>query len=188
MRIYECIVVEGKSDTAAVRNAVEADTIETNGSAVSEEALRRIELAQKRRGIIILTDPDVPGERIRRIVSRRVPGCRHAFLTKDKASGRPGESLGVEHASAETIREALRHVRSEKEHPEVTAAVTRQELLELGLFAGRGSREKRARLGEILNIGYANGKQLLKRLEMFQISQAEFTAAYEQLMKEEEKE
>ena len=32
--IKEMIVVEGKDDTAAIRRAVEADTIETGGSAI----------------------------------------------------------------------------------------------------------------------------------------------------------
>lgn len=35
MKIKEIIVVEGKDDTAAVQRAVDADTIETNGSAPS---------------------------------------------------------------------------------------------------------------------------------------------------------
>ncbi len=35
MKIKEIIVVEGKDDTTAVRQAVNADTIETNGSAIN---------------------------------------------------------------------------------------------------------------------------------------------------------
>src|SRR5690606_35382985 len=77
--IREIIVVEGKDDTAAVRRAVNADTIETGGSSIGEDVLRRIELAQKRRGVIIFTYPDVPGERIRKIVAERVPDAKHAF-------------------------------------------------------------------------------------------------------------
>ncbi|MCK9911523.1 toprim domain-containing protein, partial [Microbacteriaceae bacterium K1510] len=76
--IKEIIVVEGKDDTTAIKRAVEADTIETNGSAIGEEVLRRIELAMERRGVIIFTDPDHAGERIRKIVSQRIPGCKHA--------------------------------------------------------------------------------------------------------------
>ncbi|MCT6903202.1 MAG: ribonuclease M5, partial [Lactobacillus sp.] len=36
MQIKEIIVVEGKDDTTAIKRAVQADTIETNGSAISE--------------------------------------------------------------------------------------------------------------------------------------------------------
>jgi len=61
MIVREMIVVEGKEDTAAVRRAAAADTIETGGSAIDEEVLARIALAQQRRGVIVLTDPDGPG-------------------------------------------------------------------------------------------------------------------------------
>ncbi len=43
--IKEIIVVEGKDDTVAIKRAVEADTIETGGSAIGQAVLRRMELA-----------------------------------------------------------------------------------------------------------------------------------------------
>ena len=63
--LKEVIVVEGKSDTAAIRRALEADTIETGGFTLAASTLRKIEAAYKKRGIIILTDPDGAGNRIR---------------------------------------------------------------------------------------------------------------------------
>jgi len=62
--LKEVIVVEGKSDTAAIRRALEADTIETGGFTLAASTLRKIEAAYKKRGIIILTDPDGAGNRI----------------------------------------------------------------------------------------------------------------------------
>lgn len=84
--IKELIVVEGKSDTVAVKRAVEADTIETGGSAVDRKVIAKIALAMERRGVIILTDPDHAGERIRKIVSSKVPGCKHAFIPEKDAT------------------------------------------------------------------------------------------------------
>ena len=72
-KIKEVIVVEGKRDTAAVRRAVAADTLETGGSAVGSDLIRAIRRAQDRRGVIILTDPDGAGERI---VVVHAPGRR----------------------------------------------------------------------------------------------------------------
>ncbi len=178
------IVVEGRDDTVAIKRAVDADTIETNGSAVNEKVIARIALAQKRRGVIILTDPDYPGERIRRIVSTKVPGCKHAFLPKHEAISKKGDDLGIENASPEAIREALKHVKKEfiEEPVEV---VTWQDLHAAGLIAGERSKERREKLGHLLNIGYANGKQLHKRLHMFQISEDEFSKAIKQVFEEE---
>src|SRR5690606_42026993 len=75
-KIKEVIVVEGKKDTAAVQRAVAADTLETGGSAVGSDLISAIRRARDKRGVIILTDPDGPGERIRRIISEQVSGCR----------------------------------------------------------------------------------------------------------------
>lgn len=79
MKIKEIIVVEGKDDTVAIKRAVDADTIETNGSAIGDHVIEQVKLALQKRGVIIFTDPDYPGERIRKIISDKVPGCKHAF-------------------------------------------------------------------------------------------------------------
>jgi len=42
MKLKEIIVVEGRDDTTAVKRAVDADTIETNGSAISMETIEAI--------------------------------------------------------------------------------------------------------------------------------------------------
>ena len=56
--IGEVIIVEGKSDVAAIRRAVEADCLITGGFSLSPELLGQIDAAYRRRGIIIMTDPD----------------------------------------------------------------------------------------------------------------------------------
>lgn len=50
MKIKEIIVVEGRDDTTAIKRAVDADTIETNGSAVSKMTIEKVKLAQEKRG------------------------------------------------------------------------------------------------------------------------------------------
>jgi ribonuclease M5 len=183
MKIKEVIVVEGKDDTVAVKNAVEADTIETNGSAIGKHVIEQIKLAKDRRGVIVLTDPDYPGERIRKIVSQHVPGCKHAFLPKKEAISKNGNNLGVENATPEAIRLALKD--AQQEEKEWVEQVSWEELLALGLNGGKKAKIRRERLGDILKIGYTNGKQLYKRLIMFKITEEEFTAAIEQVLKEE---
>ena len=49
MKIKEIIVVEGKDDTVAIKRAVDADTIETNGSAIGDHVIEQVKLAQKGR-------------------------------------------------------------------------------------------------------------------------------------------
>ncbi|RBW67630.1 ribonuclease M5 [Bacillus taeanensis] len=185
MKIKEIIVVEGKSDTIAIQHAVDADTLETNGSEISEETLKRIEVAQKKRGVIIFTDPDYPGERIRKIVSARVPGCKHAFLPKQEAIARSGKGLGVEHASKLAIQQALSKVKEEMERD--AELIPWQDLVDAGLIGGPKAKQRREKIGQKLNIGYMNGKQLYKRLRMFQITQEEFIDVMRSVLQEEKK-
>ena len=51
--------------------------------------------------------------------------------------------------------------------------ITRADLMRMELLMGNDSRKRREYLGEKLRIGYSNGKQLLKRLELFGITLAE---------------
>lgn len=183
MKIREIIVVEGKSDTVAVQRAVDADTIETNGSAINEQTIEKIKLAQEKRGVIILTDPDAPGAKIRQEIINKVPSCKHAFLSKEEARIENKWGLGVEHATPQAIRKALVQAQVMKE--EVEEQITKDELIAAGLIGGEGARAKRDRLGKILRIGQTNGKQLHKRLMMFQISEEAFAQAMDVLRKEE---
>lgn len=50
MKIKEIIVVEGKDDTVAIKRAVDADTIETNGSAIGDHVIEQVKLALQKRG------------------------------------------------------------------------------------------------------------------------------------------
>jgi ribonuclease M5 len=186
MKIKEFIVVEGKDDTTAIKRAVDADTIETNGSAVNQETIEKIKRAQETRGIIIFTDPDYPGEKIRKTIAEKVSGCKHAFLPKEAAIAKNGKGLGVEHAQVEAIREALRDAQIMRET--IIEEITQEDLITAGLIGGEGSKERRIKLGKLLKIGYTNGKQLHKRLMMFQISKKEFAQALAVVLQEENNE
>ncbi|GIQ67267.1 ribonuclease M5 [Xylanibacillus composti] len=171
--IKEIIVVEGKDDTTAIRRAVKAETIETGGSALSEEVIERIRLAQARRGVIIFTDPDFAGDRIRKIISQKVPGCKHAFIDVEAATYK--DDIGVENASDEDIRRALQLVKTEA--PPEEGEIEWNDLLDAGLIVHPQAAERRRLLGKALHIGYCNGKQLYKRCRMFAISKEEFRTA-----------
>lgn len=175
IKIQEVIVVEGKDDTANLKRFYEVDTYETRGSAISDDDLERIEKLHDLRGVIVFTDPDYNGERIRKIIIQAIPTVKHAFLQRDEATPKSktkGRSLGVEHASFEDLEKALSSVRGYYDDDN-QFDITKSDLMRLGLLMGGDSRKRREYLGEYLRIGYCNGKQLLKRLELFGISLAE---------------
>ena len=168
-KIPEVIVVEGKDDTANLKRYYEVDTYETRGSAINQDDLERIAKLQELRGIIVFTDPDYNGERIRKIIMQEIPQAKHAFLNRGEAvpkSKTKVRSLGVEHASYEDLEKALSGLVGSYED-EHFFDITKSDLMRLGLLMGSDSRKRREYLGEELRIGYCNGKQLLKRLELF---------------------
>ncbi|MFC4558544.1 ribonuclease M5 [Virgibacillus kekensis] len=184
MKIKEIIVVEGRDDTAKIHQAVEADTIETNGSAINDTILKQIRHAKEKRGVIIFTDPDYPGQRIRHIIDQAIPGCKHAFLTRENARAKQSnkKSLGIEHASIQAIQQALEDVYELAE--EQVTDITREDLVDYGLIGGKKSGHLRKRVSEILQIGHTNGKQLLKRLAMFQITREQLEQSIHQVLQE----
>lgn len=184
LKIKEVIVVEGKSDTVAVKRATDADTIETNGSAINKETLQQIAHAAKTRGVIVFTDPDYPGRRIRAIIEEHVPTAQHAFLEKRKTIAKNGKGLGIEHASDVDIRQALERVYTVEEtvHEEIPLA----DLMAARLIGHPSANKRRMRLGELLHIGQVNGKGLKKRLEMFRITAEQLNEALTVLDREEE--
>ena len=175
--VKEIIVVEGRKDTVAVCRAVQAHTIETGGSAINKKILKTIALAQHTRGVIILTDPDYAGHKIRNTISNHVQGCKHAFIPQSEAT-KKGD-IGVENASVEAIRYALAHVHSTYE--EGPFLIHWEDLMSARLIVHPHAAIRRRAIGDLLHIGYCNGKQLYKKLKVFQISREQFLEAVLQI-------
>lgn len=167
----EVIVVEGRDDT---RKLIEVfgpyvKTIETNGSALNEETLKQIKIAHQRNGAIVFTDPDYQGKRIRQLIKQVIPDIKEAHLSQRAAySPRKNSTLGIEHATTESILEALDQV--------ITPTITVEEfiplnkLMELGLVGQSDADKKRQLIANHFNLGHLNGKQLQKQLARYQIS------------------
>ena len=174
-KISQVIVVEGRDDTDNLKRYFDVETYETRGSAINDQDIERIRRLHELRGVIVFTDPDFNGERIRRMIMTAIPTVQHAFLKRDEAvpkSKTKGRSLGIEHASYEDLKTALAQVTEQFEN-ENEFDISRGDLIRLGFLAGADSRKRREYLGEQLRIGYSNGKQLLKRLELFGVTLAE---------------
>lgn len=171
--IKEIIVVEGKQDIAAVRRAVDAECIATGGFSLPPYVLDRLESAYAKRGLIILTDPDCAGERIRKFLAKRFPQAKHAFVPREEATA--CNDVGVEQASAQSIREALAKVRLQEWSPQTEFAW--QDMIDADLSGVDAAAQRRNTVGKILGIGYANAKGFLYRLNNYGVTREEFTAA-----------
>jgi len=167
--IKEIIVVEGKTDTAVLQSLFDVDTIETKGLALTDETLELIRTASETRGVIILTDPDYPGQNIRHRIEQAIPSARHAFIKKQDAIGE--KKLGVAEARHDAIIQAIEQAVTFTKSQQT---LTWNEFVELDII---GSKKRRNDVYEAFHLGYGNNKTLYKRLNMIGATKSKVEAA-----------
>jgi len=178
--IKEVIVVEGRDDVDAVKKAIDAEIISVGGFGINAKVISRIQEAQKRKGVIVLTDPDFAGEKIRRIISKRVKGIKHAYIAKE--DGLKNGDIGVENACPEVILKALEMAKITQ--VEKQEFFTIQDMFYFKLTGDDTSKIRRRMLGKILGIGYGNATQMISRLNNYGITKEEFASAIEEIEKQ----
>jgi len=178
--IKEVIVVEGRDDITAVKRAVEAELISVGGFGINEKVINKIREAQKRKGVIIFTDPDFAGEKIRKIISKRVANVKHAYISQKE--GTKDGDIGVENASPETIIKALEAAKYEVQEKRKEFDI--HDMIFFKLTADKRAKERRDALGNVLGIGYGNSSQFITRLNNYGIVKEEFIKAVEKINKE----
>ena len=145
-RIKEIVIVEGKTDTQLLKELYDVDTIETHGLALNDKTLELIKEASLTRGVIVLTDPDYPGLKIRNQVDQVVDNCKHAEANK------------------EAVKKAIENVVTFSKH---TESITWQEFISLDII---GDKKRRMKVYDFFHLGYGNAKTLFKRLNMVGIT------------------
>lgn len=171
--IKEIIIVEGRDDTRRLKEVVQCETIETNGSAINSRTMQEIAVALETRGAIVLTDPDYPGKQIRHKIRAQFPQIKEAFVHRNKAKSAHGK-FGVEHAGRDEILRSLSDV--------LTNSIDREEIYgarEMSYYQLAGhpkSKQLRTRVCEMLGIEYSNGKELRNKLNRYQIPIAQLEA------------
>ena len=164
-KIKELIVVEGKHDRQKLEQLFDCDVICTDGLSMSPEVLETIKTVGEKRGVIILTDPDHPGEVIRKKIAEIVPQRQHVFVNKKEAIGK--RNVGIEYVSDEDLVKALENRITFDSR---TESLSWAEFLELGIM---GNSEKRNQLCTKLHIAFSNNKTLYKRLNMMGMTYGE---------------
>ncbi|AGR42547.1 primase-like protein [Spiroplasma diminutum CUAS-1] len=112
MKIKQVVVVEGVTDTIKLKKIFgndNVDTIETNGLALSKNTLNFISDVNNVRGVIILTDPDGPGLKIRDTINTYLNfKCFNAFINKRRIIN--SKKIGIAEAQEEDIKDALNNL------------------------------------------------------------------------------
>ncbi|OQB14227.1 MAG: Ribonuclease M5 [Firmicutes bacterium ADurb.Bin193] len=152
--VKEIIVVEGKYDKIRVSSAVDAVIITTDGFRLyrNKEKLDLLRRLAGERGIIILTDSDGAGFKIRNYLRSALGDVeiKNAYIPaimgrEKRKSGSAGEGLlGVEGMDNETIIKALQMAKATPF--ERSSPITKADFFEYGLAGGSESAKKRRTL------------------------------------------
>jgi len=164
----EVIVVEGNHDKSRILEVYpKSEIIITNGSEISKDTLVLLKALNQTKGLILMLDPDVPGEKIRKTINQHVGETKHVFLPKQPCVDEGKGKVGIEHAPLSLIQDALKnHVyESHKGSP----SITNKDLIKRGLIGCKNATKKREIVSNAYQLGLSNGKTFLKKLNMFNI-------------------
>ncbi len=160
LKIREVIVVEGKYDKIKLSQIVDAVIITTDGFALynNKQKMALLKRLASEKGIIVLTDSDSAGFRIRNYIKQcfgDIP-IKHAYIPeiagKEKRKDKCGAEglLGVEGISDSLIIDALKKAgvtANENVNP-----ITKADFYEFGLAGGKDSASNRQRLAKKMGL------------------------------------
>lgn len=149
--LKEVLIVEGHYDQIKLQSLINATVIPTNGFRIFSDPEKKAMLRRlaAERGLVILTDSDRGGFRIRGYLKGIIPQeqVKNAYIPelkgKEKRKDKPGKEglLGVEGVPAQAILDALCRAGCtfEDEPSPAHAVFTRLRFYEDGLFGGNDS-------------------------------------------------
>lgn len=162
LQIKQAIIVEGKYDKIKLASLVKAVIIPTHGFRIFKDAelLELIRYYARTTGILILTDSDRAGFRIRSYLKGAVPegDIRNLYIPdvfgKEKRKDKPSAEgkLGVEGMEADILREAFRKAGVLTEAVPEGDPITKTDLYLAGLSGTPDCAEKRRALQQSLGL------------------------------------
>lgn len=162
IRLNEAVVVEGKYDKIKLASVVDAVIIVTNGFRIFKDAekLALIRYYAEKTGIIILTDSDSAGRKIRGYIKGAVKNgtVKNVHIPdifgKERRKEKPSAEgkLGVEGIDSSVLLEAFRRAGITSAERKTAPDITKTVMFELGLSGGRDSSLLRKKLQKRLGL------------------------------------
>lgn len=154
-------VVEGKDDIAKLKSLGCTYVVETTGTLVPYRFVQFLKTVQEKRAIILVLDPDGPGEKIRKRLHEALKAPLDVSVPKEKAIRH--QKVGIHETEAGTLREALAPYLQLETYADEIPSFTMKDLVELGLN-GEGSYQKKYSLCGKLNLTFRTNRTLVQDL------------------------
>ena len=163
IHIAQAIIVEGKYDKIKLSSILDAVILVTNGFRIFHDAekMSLIRYYAKTTGVIILTDSDTAGFKIRHYLKGAIHEGKlyHVYIPdiygKERRKDKPSAEgkLGVEGSDKKRLLEAFTKAGIlADERPAKADSITKLDLYELGLSGGADSRARRKALQKKLGL------------------------------------
>lgn len=165
-KVKETIIVEGTYDKIKLSGFIDGVIFTTNGFGIfaRRDILKSIKTMAEKTGIVILTDSDSAGFKIRSFVKQYISEqyVKHAYIPeikgKEKRKVKPGKEgiLGVEGISEEIIIDALKKagctIDGVEGNTKSAREITKADFYAFGLSGGANSSELRRALARELSL------------------------------------
>ena len=147
------LVVEGKEDASYLSNYVASEIVMINGFEISEATIKYL----NNKKVIVLTDPDAAGQKIRERINNLLPNVINAEVDISKCSR--GNKNGIAECEIDEILTKLKQYIIEEKASQ--SDIKMSDLYNLNLV---GNQSLRKHVCDKLNFGECNAKTLYKRL------------------------
>ena len=181
LKIDRLIIVEGKYDKIRLSNIVDADIISVNGFSVfkDNELKKTIKNLAAEKGVLILTDSDTAGYKIRVYLQKILNGCdiANAFAPeikgKEKRKQQPSASgfVGIEGTDDNLLKNVLLEYAKDSR---TDAQITFSDLYELGYLGTSGASRRKNKLLEFLGVQKNISNTFLLRILNRKMTREEF--------------
>ena len=195
IKLKQAVIVEGKYDKIRLESLVDATIIQTDGFAIfkDKEKQRLIRRLAEKNGILILTDSDSAGFKIRSFLGGSIKNGQviHAYipdvLGKEKRKDAPSKEgkLGVEGMRTQALVDAL--AKAGVLYEEVVQPSRKVEMIDLfedGLSGGENSQAKKAAVLKYLDLPERLSTSSFLQLINTFMTYEEYKSAVESCLKE----
>lgn len=163
-------VVEGKTDIAKLKSLGAKYVIQTQGYNIHKRVINFLKIAQVKRNIVLLFDPDGPGKMIYKMIASTLTDFDTVNVRK-QMSIKKGK-VGIAETESVYLTRVLENYLDIDKRSNEKDSISVPDLMELGLI-GDKAKEKREVLQERFYVNISNSKTLLNDLNILKLTKNE---------------
>lgn len=162
-------IVEGKRDKETLKRInPELFVLTTNGYNFDDKFINQLIELEKTNQIVLILDPDFPGQKIRDKISASLSNPIHIYIPKKDAVDIKKHKVGLEHVDLDKLEEIIKN---EISYTKVTnKELFAADFIKLNLTGSNNSQERRNIVTNHFHLPKSNAKRLLEYLNKLAIT------------------